>query len=94
MGATFGLNSSLISAIGASVSHGNNLFLTWQTYGVVVVGPAFYFLLQDALEAGNLVASQPGLTLTNPLVAVVFDVRSVWPPELRWGLSLRRWLHT
>ncbi|MGH3437854.1 MAG: DMT family transporter [Sciscionella sp.] len=73
-GAAFGLNSSLIAGVGATVSQGGNLFTTWQTYGVVVVGPAAFFLLQNALQAGNLVASQPGLTLTNPLVSVAFGL--------------------
>lgn len=73
-GATFGLNSSLIAGIGAAVSQGAGLFETWQTYGVAVVGPLSFFLLQNALGAGNLVASQPGFTLTNPLVSVAFGL--------------------
>ncbi|MGH3097044.1 MAG: DMT family transporter [Streptosporangiales bacterium] len=73
-GAAFGLNSSLIAGVGASVSHGASLFTTWQTYGVAVVGPASFFLLQNALSAGNLVASQPGFTLTNPLVSVAWGL--------------------
>jgi hypothetical protein len=30
-----------------------------------IIGPLSFFLLQNALEAGSLVASQPGFTLTN-----------------------------
>lgn len=73
-GGAFGLNSSLIAGVGAAVEHGGNLFTTWQTYAVAVVGPASFFLLQNALQAGNLVASQPGFTLTNPLVSVLFGL--------------------
>lgn len=73
-GAAFGLNSSLIAGVGAVVAHGGNMFTTWQTYGVVVVGPTSFFLLQNALQAGNLVASQPGFTLTNPLVSVAWGI--------------------
>ncbi|MBO0828698.1 MAG: DMT family transporter [Streptosporangiales bacterium] len=73
-GAAFGLNSSLIAGVGAAVAHGGNLFATWQTYGVAVVGPSAFFLLQNALQAGNLVASQPGFTLTNPLVSVAWGL--------------------
>lgn len=73
-GATFGLNSSLIGGVGAAVAHGSGLFTTWQTYGVVILGPVAFFLLQNALQAGNLVASQPGFTLTNPLVSVVWGL--------------------
>lgn len=71
-GATFGLNSSLIAGVGAAVGHGGGLFTTWQTYGVAVLGPLSFYLLQNALQAGNLVASQPGFTLVNPLVSVLW----------------------
>lgn len=73
-GAAFGLNSALIAGVGAAVSHGGSLFGAWQTYAVAVVGPVSFFLLQNALTAGNLVASQPGFTLTNPLVSVVWGL--------------------
>ncbi len=73
-GAAFGFNSSLIAGVGAEVARTGNLFTAWQTYAVAVVGPAGFFLLQNALAAGNLVASQPGLTLTNPLVAAVWGM--------------------
>lgn len=86
-GGIFGLNSSLIAGVGASVAHGGNLFLTWQTYGVALVGPASFFLLQNALTAGNLVASQPGFTLTNPLVAVAFGL-VVFSEQTRQGIFL------
>jgi drug/metabolite transporter (DMT)-like permease len=86
-GGAFGLNSSLIAAVGASVAHGGNLFLTWQTYGVAIVGPASFFLLQNALAAGNLVAAQPGLSLTNPLVAVAFGL-VVYGEHTRGGFFL------
>jgi hypothetical protein len=84
-GVAFGLNSSLIAGIGAAVGHGAGLFTTWQDYGVIVVGPAFFFLLQNALAVGNLVASQPGFTLTNPLVSVAFGL-AVFGEHARTGL--------
>ena len=86
-GATFGLNSSLIAAVGASVAHGGSLFTTWQTYGVAVVGPVSFFLLQNALGAGNLVASQPGFTLGNPLVSVLWGL-IVFGEQARGGAFL------
>lgn len=86
-GAIFGLNSSLIAGIGAWVAHGGNLFLTWQTYGVALIGPTSFFLLQNALAAGNLVASQPGLTVTNPLVAVAYGL-VVFHEQTRQGVFL------
>jgi drug/metabolite transporter (DMT)-like permease len=73
-GAAFGLNSALIAGAGASVKHGHHLLASWQTYAIAALAPAAFFLLQNALEKGNLVATQPGLTLTNPLVSVAWGL--------------------
>lgn len=73
-GGAFGLNSSLIAGAGAAVKHGQNLLTTWQTYAIAVLAPCAFFLLQNALRKGNLVATQPGLTLTNPLVSVAWGL--------------------
>lgn len=86
-GAAFGLNSALIAGVGASVGSGVGLFATWQTYAVAVVGPTGFFLLQNALAAGNLVASQPGLTLVNPLVATAWGL-AVFGEHARGGAWL------
>jgi drug/metabolite transporter (DMT)-like permease len=73
-GAAFGLNSALIAGAGASVKHGHNLLTTWQTYAIAALAPTSFFLLQNALRKGNLVATQPGFTLTNPLVSVAWGL--------------------
>lgn len=86
-GAIFGLNSSLIAGVGASLTHGGALLTTWQTYGVAIIAPTSFFLLQNALAAGNLIASQPGLTLTNPLVAVTYGLL-VFHEQTRQGIYL------
>lgn len=86
-GIAFGLNSSLIAGVGDAMSHGSGLFTTWQTYGVAVVGPASFFLLQNALQSGNLVASQPGFTLANPLVSVAWGI-AVFGEHGRGGVFL------
>ena len=39
---------------------------------LALVGPTSFFLLQYALQAGSLAASQPGFTLINPLTAVLW----------------------
>ena len=36
---------------------------TWQTWVLIAAGIAGFFLLQNALQAGRLAASQPGITL-------------------------------
>ena len=44
----------------------------WETYGFVVAGVASVILIQAALHAGTLVAAQPGITLLDPLVALLW----------------------
>lgn len=68
--------SALVSGVGALSSRGGlGLVATsWQTYTALVAGPSSFFLLQKALQAGPLVASQPGFTLVNPLVSVFWGV--------------------
>ena len=85
-GLTFGLMSALISGAGAIYSHGGFALLvsSWQTYAAIVVGPASFFLLQSALQAGRLVASQPGFTLMNPLASVFWGVL-VFGESIRGG---------
>jgi drug/metabolite transporter (DMT)-like permease len=75
-GTAFALMSVLISAVGAIYGAGGftALLTSWQTYAAIVVGPSSFFLLQYALQAGSLVASQPGFTLVNPLVSVLWGV--------------------
>jgi hypothetical protein len=73
-GSGFGLTASLIkvavthlSANGAAA-----LFETWETYGLAVSGVASVVLVQAALHTGTLVDAQPGITLFDPLVAVLW----------------------
>jgi len=44
------------------------------TYLLILTVPVGFFLLQTALHAGRLVASQPGITLANPLVAALWGI--------------------
>ena len=74
-GTLFGIVAALVAAVGAAWSGGfAGLFTAWQTYAVIVLGPTSFFLLQSALQAGELDASQPGFTLMNPLVGVLWGV--------------------
>jgi drug/metabolite transporter (DMT)-like permease len=75
-GTVFALMSALVSAVGAVYGQAGvgGLVTGWQTYAAIVIGPTSFFLLQHALQAGSLVASQPGFTLVNPLVSVLWGV--------------------
>jgi drug/metabolite transporter (DMT)-like permease len=71
-GVSFGFTAALLTSITSGDLAG--LFTEWQTYALVVAGPAGFFLLQNALQGGRLVASQPGLTLANPLTALGWGI--------------------
>ncbi len=82
----------LKSATGTFADHGPVAFLSaWQTYGFALTGIAAVLLLENALQAGPLAASQPALTIGDAGVSlllgvVLFDesVRTGWwlLPEL------------
>lgn len=74
-GTSFGLTAVLVSVMSTAASHGlGTIFTIWQTYGLVASGLLGMFLLQNALQAGPLVAAQPGFTLADPLVAMTWGI--------------------
>ncbi|GAA1156253.1 DMT family transporter [Streptomyces hebeiensis] len=50
------------------------LFTSWQLYATAVAGVGALFLLQNALQAGSLAASQPMLTLGDALISIAYGV--------------------
>ncbi|MFJ1825287.1 DMT family transporter [Streptomyces sp. NPDC088178] len=60
------------------------LFTSWQLYATAVAGVGSLFLLQNALQAGMLVAVQPPLTLGDALISVLYGV-TLFGEELRTG---------
>ncbi|MCQ4085005.1 DMT family transporter [Streptomyces sp. RB6PN25] len=74
-GAQFGLTAALMKgAMSRSAQGFVSIFTGWQLYAMVVSGLIGLFLLQSALNAGRLLAAQPGLTLSDPLVSVLWGV--------------------
>ena len=49
-------------------------FTSWHIYAVAVAGVGSLFLLQNALQAGSLVASQPMLTVGDALISIAYGV--------------------
>jgi hypothetical protein len=49
-------------------------FTDWPIYAMVATGVLGMFLTQPALNAGQLIAAQPGLTLSDPLISVLWGV--------------------
>ncbi|MFF7161873.1 DMT family transporter [Streptomyces sp. NPDC008086] len=59
-------------------------FSAWQTYAFAATGVCALFLLENAMQAGPLVASQPALTLGDALVSLALGI-SLYEEEIRSG---------
>ncbi|MER6437889.1 MULTISPECIES: DMT family transporter [unclassified Streptomyces] len=59
-------------------------FLAWQTYAFAAAGVCALFLLQNAVQSGPLVASQPALTLGDALVSLTLGV-TLYAEQIRTG---------
>lgn len=74
-GCTFGLTAAFMQVATHSFSRGLlSGFLAWETYATVVTGILAMYFLQNALQAGRLAAAQPGITISDPLLAGVWGV--------------------
>lgn len=87
-GLSFGITAVLMKAMTAQYSHGITGILTaWQTYLMITSGIVGMFLMQNALQAGRLVAAQPGITLVDPLTAILWGTL-VFHEQARGGIYL------
>ena len=59
-------------------------FATWQLYATAAAGVGSLFLLQNALQAGTLVASQPMLTIGDALISICYGVL-LFSEDIRLG---------
>ncbi|GAA2675946.1 DMT family transporter [Streptomyces aculeolatus] len=67
--------AQLKTATHVLINDGLVAFLTtWQTYGFALCGIAAVLLLENALQAGPLAASQPALTIGDATVSLVLGV--------------------
>jgi drug/metabolite transporter (DMT)-like permease len=75
-GTSFGLTATLIKeTVGQFGGRGVlGVVATWQTYAAVATGLGGVLIMQWALHSGPLVAAQPGFTLMDPLVSILWGV--------------------
>jgi hypothetical protein len=74
-GCAFGLTAALIKGMTVAAKGGfAALFTSWQLYAMMVSGFGALFLLQSAMNAGRLLATQPGLTLVDPVISILWGV--------------------
>jgi hypothetical protein len=84
-GSTFGLTAALMKAMTMTFSGGlGGLLTSWPVYAMVATGSLGMFLTQSAMNAGQLIAAQPGLTLSDPLISVLWGVM-VFGERVRQG---------
>lgn len=74
-GIQFGVTAALMAGAVHKLSGGvGAVFGAWQTYAMVASGIFAMFLVQNALQAGKILAAQPGITLLDPFVAILWGV--------------------
>ncbi|OIV35834.1 hypothetical protein BIV57_19475 [Mangrovactinospora gilvigrisea] len=80
------LTAALMKSATDTFDHrGLSGFLTsWQTYGFALMGVMALFLLENAMQAGPLVASQPALTLGDALISLSLGV-TLYSETVRTG---------
>lgn len=87
-GSVFGLTAALMKGMTGTFSGGIGVLLTsWQLYAMIAAGVLGMFLLQSAMNAGRLIAAQPGLTLSDPIVSIAWGVL-VFDERIRGGWFL------
>lgn len=74
-GAAWGFVAAVIKEMSSLLSSGPYaVFTNWSPYVLLISGAVAFFLLSNAFQAGPLAASQPGLTIIDPLVASILGV--------------------
>lgn len=75
-GTCFGLTATFIKEVTVQLSARGvaGLVLTWQTYAAAAAGIGGIVIMQWALHTGPLLAAQPGFTLMDPLVSILWGV--------------------
>ncbi|MEU9288473.1 DMT family transporter [Streptomyces sp. NPDC048275] len=90
LGAACAVSYAMTAALMKAVTHilddhGVAAFFTaWQTYVFAVAGGTALFLLENALQAGPLVASQPAITLGDATVSLALGV-TLYGEHVRTG---------
>lgn len=74
-GVSLGLTAAFMKAMTGELSQGlGHVFTSWPLYAMVTTGVLGMFLVQNAMQAGTLVASQPGISLLDPFTSIAWGV--------------------
>jgi len=81
----YALTAALMKNAMAALGQGVVPFFTcWQLYATAIAGVGSLFILQNSLQAGSLIATQPALTLGDALISVSYGV-TLFGESLRTG---------
>jgi len=84
-GASWGFMAAVIKELSVHVNQGAAaVFTNWSPYVLVAGGAISMYLVTIAFQAGPLAASQPGLTICDPLVASLLGV-TIFGDHIRHG---------
>lgn len=88
-GITFGLTAIVIKDLTAHVERFGlfSIFSGWQVYTMIVFGLSAEFLFQKALASGKLMHTQPGVTLADPFVSIIWGI-AVFHEDVRSGFYM------
>jgi drug/metabolite transporter (DMT)-like permease len=74
-GTNFGLTAALMKGMTTTFGGGLvHLLTSWQIYGMIAAGVFGMFVVHSVMNAGGLLAAQPGLTLADPVLSVLWGV--------------------
>lgn len=74
-GIAWGFVAAVIKELSSHLAGGPYaVFTNWSPYVLLLAGAGAFFLLSNAFQAGPLAASQPSLTIVDPLVASLLGV--------------------
>ncbi|MFS4097480.1 DMT family transporter [Streptomyces sp. AF1A] len=84
----FALTAALLKQAVGRLAHGPGaMFTHWSPYATAVTGLLAFLLLQSALSAGSLAASQPALTLGDALTSIALGA-AVFEESIQLGLRV------
>ncbi len=71
----WGFVAAVVKELGYDAGRGASaVFAHWSPYVLVAVGATGLFLVSNAFQAGPLAASQPSLTIVEPIVSAALGV--------------------
>ena len=84
-GMAWGFVAAVIKELSVHVNQGPYaIFTNWSPYVLILTGAVATYLVGNAFQAGSLAATQPGLTLVDPLVASLLGV-TLFGEHIRTG---------